>query len=76
MNTVPYKKILRNNLFAYRKTEKISQKEIALYAKISKDTISLIERENTNVRLDTLEKIASCTGLTISELLTENSTEK
>ena len=39
---------------------------------ISKYTISLIERELTNVRLDILEKLASYTGLTIPELFTKD----
>ena len=40
------------------------------------ENISLIEREQTNVRLDILEKIVSYTGLTISELFTENFVKK
>ena len=72
VNIVPYKKILADNLLAFRKIENISQQEISFRTEISKYTISLIERERTNVRLDILEKLASYTGLTIPELLTKN----
>lgn len=73
---MPYKKILAYNLITFRSYENISQQEIAFKSTISKDTISLIEREQTNVRLDVLERLASYTGLTISELFTEGFVEK
>lgn len=69
---MPYKKILADNLIAFRKLENVSQLEISFRTDISKETISLIERGQTNVRLDILEKLASYTGLTIPELLTKN----
>ena len=69
---MPYRKILANNLLAFRKLENVSQEEISFRTEISKYTIILIEREKTNVRLDVLEKLASYTGFTISELFTEN----
>ncbi|MBQ4630115.1 MAG: helix-turn-helix transcriptional regulator [Clostridia bacterium] len=73
---MPYRKILADNLLAFRKSENLSQEEISSRADVSKDTISLIERERSNVRLDILEKIASYTGLTIPELFTEKYVEK
>lgn len=73
---MPYRKILADNLIAFRESENISQQEISFRTAVSKDTISLIEREQTNVRLDILEKIASYTGLTISELFTEDYVKK
>ena len=69
---MPYRKILADNLLTFRRLENISQSEISFRTDISKDTISLIERGLTNVRLDILEKLASYTGLTIPELFTEN----
>lgn len=76
MSNVPYRKILADNLIAFREYEKLSQQEISFRTSVSKDTISLIEREQTNVRLDILEKIASYTGLTISELFIKNFVKK
>ena len=70
-----YRKILADNLLAFRKFEKISQEEISFRSDVSKDTISLIERKKTNVRLDILEKLAAYTGLTIPELFTEGFVE-
>ena len=69
---MPYKKILADNVLTFRRLENISQEEISFYTEISKYTISLIERQRTNVRLDVLERLACYTGLTIPELFTEN----
>lgn len=68
---MPYRRILAENLTDFRMMEGISQEEISFRSGISKETISLIERERTNVRLDVLEKLAAYTGLTIPELLTD-----
>ncbi len=67
---MPYKKILADNLTIFRKNEHISQLEMSMRTDISRGTISLIERESSNVTLDILEKIASYTGLTVAELFT------
>ena len=69
---MPYKRILADNLITFRTIENISQEEISFRTEISKHTISLIENQKANVRLDTLERLACYTGLTITELLTEN----
>ena len=69
---VLYRQILADNLISYRGLENISQEELSFRADISKETISLIERAQTNVRLDILEKLASYTGLTIPELFTKD----
>ena len=69
---MPYKKILADNLFEFRSAENISQEEISFRTGVSKETISLIEREKGNVCLNILEKLASYTGLTLPELFTEN----
>jgi transcriptional regulator with XRE-family HTH domain len=49
--------------------------EFSFRTGISKETISLIERELTNVTLDVLERLAAYTGLTVSELFTEDFVE-
>lgn len=72
---MPYRKILAENLIKFREMEDISQMEFSFRTGISKETISLIERENTNVTLDVLERLASYTGLTVSELFTEDFVE-
>ncbi len=69
---MPYRKILAENLITFRKVEGISQFEMSFRSGISKETISLIERENTNVTLDILEKLAAYTGLTVPELFMDN----
>ena len=69
---MPYKRILADNLITFRTIENISQEETSFRTEISKHTINLIENQKANVRLDTLEKLACYTGLTISELFTEN----
>lgn len=68
---MPYRRILAENLRDFREFENISQEEISFRSGISKETISLIEREHTNIRLDILEKLAAYTGLTVPELLTD-----
>lgn len=69
---MPYRKILAQNLIDFRKKEHISQMELAFRTDISRETISLIEREEANLRIDTLSKLTAYTGLTAGELLTEN----
>ena len=69
---MPYKKILANNLIDFRKSEHISQYEIAARSDISRETVSLIERECANVTLDVLEKLISYMGITMPEIFTED----
>lgn len=69
---MPYRKILAQNLIDFRKKEHISQMELAFRTDISRETISLIEREAANLRIDTFSKLTAYTGLTAAELLTEN----
>ena len=66
-----YRGILADNLISFRKYENISQEELAFRTGVNKDTISLIERQLCNVRLDTLEKLVAYIGLTLSEFFTE-----
>ena len=67
---MPEVMILARNLRRIRKEMKLSQLEFALEAGISLDIISMIEREKTNPRLSTLQKISAYTGETVADLLT------
>lgn len=69
---MPYRRILAQNLIDFRKKEHISQMELAFRTDLSRETISLIEREAANLRIDTFSKLTAYTGLTAAELLTEN----
>lgn len=73
--SVLYRQILAENLINFRKFENITQEEIAFRTGISKETISLIERTQSNIRLDIIEKLACYTGLTIPELFTKDFVE-
>lgn len=55
-----------------RRKLKLNQSDFASHCGLSTETISLIEREETDIKLSTLQKIASFTGLTVSELLDLN----
>ena len=48
---------------------KLNQEEFAARCGISKETLSLIERENTDPRLSTIQKIVSFLNDTVSDLL-------
>lgn len=52
-----------------RKEMQQNQFEFASNCGISIETLSLIEREKTNPRLETIQKIAAYTDLTVAELL-------
>ncbi len=52
-----------------RKEMKENQADFADHCGISIETLSLIEREKTDVRLGTMQKIAAYTNLTVSELV-------
>ena len=60
---------LADRLRKIRRKIKENQADFAAHCDISSDTLSLIEREQTDVKLSTLQKIASYTGLSVSELL-------
>ena len=62
--------ILAKNVRRIRTQMKMSQLKFAMECDISLDILSMIEREQTNPRLSTLQKIAAYTGKTVAELLT------
>lgn len=67
--------ILSKKLKMIRDHMNMSQIEFAAECGISTETLSLLEREQTDPKLSTIQKIASYLGCTITELLTDNEQE-
>ncbi|MBP3480402.1 MAG: helix-turn-helix transcriptional regulator [Clostridia bacterium] len=61
--------LLAKKIRAARKKLRQSQTEFAFNCDISVETLSLIEREETDPRLSTIQKIAAYLGTTVRELL-------
>lgn len=59
---------LAKRVKAIRKLMDENQIEFAEHCGINVETLSLIEREQSDVRLSTAQKIAAYTGLTVSQL--------
>ena len=66
---MPEKIYLAKYIKNYRKRNQLSQFEMAEECGVHADTISLIEREHENLKLETLQKIAAYIGCTVSEML-------
>ena len=66
------KLVLGQNLKSYRRQNKISQDELAARADLSTRGYGKIERGEVSASLETLDKLAHSTGLTLSELLKES----
>lgn len=66
---------LAKNVRKIRKEMKLSQLAFALECGISLDIVSQIEREKTNPRLSTLQKIAAYTGQRVADLLIDETIE-
>ena len=60
----------------YRKSQAKSQLDMAFEMGISVEEISRIERGMTDPRLSTLQKIAAHMGITVSDLLEFEQTER
>lgn len=60
---------LAKRVKAYRTSLEKTQFELSNEIGISNEELSLIEREEANPRLDTLQKIAAHMGITVSDLL-------
>ncbi len=69
LTTMPEVIALARNLRRIRKEMKLSQLEFALESGISLDIISMIERQQTNPRLSTLQRISAYVGCTVADLL-------
>lgn len=65
------RKALAKNIKAYRKEHNLSQFEFAEDCGMSDVSISRIERQNSNVSLDTMQLVAACMGESVAKLLTE-----
>lgn len=59
---------LAKRVKAIRKLMDENQIEFAEHCGINVETLSLIEREQSDIRLSTAQKIAAYTGLTVSQL--------
>jgi transcriptional regulator with XRE-family HTH domain len=66
---------LAENIRAFRKSQDMSQEELADLCELHRTYIGSIEREERNVTLSTLEVLAEALGVSVAELLTsrENS---
>lgn len=58
-----------DRIIILRRRLKENQADFAANCGVSTETISLIERQKTDIKLSTMQKIAAYTGLTVSELL-------
>ena len=66
-------RILSNNIWAFRKTRGLSQEALAEKCNLHRTYIGAVERGERNVTLSTLELIAGALGVSVPELLTEES---
>ena len=66
---MPENAALAQRIKRLRKTMHETQFEFASNCGISIETLSLIERQKTNPTLETMQKIAAYTNLTVAELL-------
>ena len=69
------RELLATRLKDFREEENMNQFDFAEDCGISKETISLIEREQANVRLDTVQLLACRMGITVSELFQHSPVE-
>ncbi len=60
---------LAKNLKRIRKQMNESQMEFAAHCGISTEELSLLEREQSNPQLSTIQKVAAYTDLTVADLL-------
>ena len=60
---------LARRLKRYRRTQDRTQFELSAEIGISEEELSLLERGKTDPKLSTIQMIASCMGITVSDLL-------
>lgn len=63
--------LLAGNVKAIRKKLKQSQAEFVFNCDISVETLSLIEREKTNPRLSSVQKVAAYSGVSVRDLFSD-----
>lgn len=66
---MPERVALAKNLKKIRKQMQESQMEFAAHCDISTEALSLLEREKSDPKLSTIQKVAAYTGNTVSDLL-------
>ena len=68
-------RILADNIRAYRKSNQISQEELADMCNLHRTYVGSVERGERNVTLRTLETLAGALGVSVPELLTKREFE-
>jgi DNA-binding XRE family transcriptional regulator len=63
--------LLAGNVKAIRKKLKQSQAEFTFNCDISVETLSLIEREKTDPRLSSIQKVAAYSGVSVRDLFSD-----
>lgn len=66
---MPENEALAKNIKTIRKQMKKSQIEFAAECGISTEILSLIERQKTDPKLSTIQKVAAYTNRTVSDLI-------
>lgn len=69
------KRILADNLRAFRRSKHLSQEELADMCDLHRTYVGSVERGERNVSLSTLETLAAALGVSVPELLTKKVTE-
>lgn len=73
---MPELTILSENLRKLRQRMSESQIKFAANCGISTEELSLLEREKSDPKLSTLQKVSAYAGITVSELLKREGDEK
>ena len=68
-------RILAENIRAYRKSNQVSQEELADMCSLHRTYVGSVERGERNVTLRTLETLADALGVSVPELLTKRTFE-
>ena len=69
------RRILADNIRAYRKLHQVSQEELADMCNLHRTYVGSVERGERNVTLKTLETLAAALGVSVPELLTKRVSE-
>jgi transcriptional regulator with XRE-family HTH domain len=69
------RKIVGNNIRAFRKEKNMSQEVLAFSTKLHENYISLVERGQANISIDALEKISKVLKIPIYLFLVQHATD-
>jgi transcriptional regulator with XRE-family HTH domain len=64
------RKVLAQNVRAYRRAKKLSQEDLADLCGLHRTYVGSIERSERNVTISSLEVVAKALGVSVPELLT------